>query len=79
MTVIPASPSDSHPGSSSPAVTPSGTGLLVAFALAVLAGIVPIALIGSAGWWMLPVAVATLLILAAGLIALLARILDDDQ
>ena len=79
MTAIPASPSDPHPGSSSPAVTPSGTGLLVAFALAVLAGIVPIALIGSAGWWMLPVAIATLLILAAGLIALLARILDDDQ
>ena len=79
MTAIPAPPSDSHPGSSSRAVTPSGTGLLVAFALAVLAGIVPIALIGSAGWWMLPVAIATLLILAAGLIALLARILGEDE
>jgi hypothetical protein len=57
--------------------TRSGTVLLVAFALAVLIGIVPITLIGS-GWWMLPLAVGTLLILAAGVTALLAGILDDD-
>jgi hypothetical protein len=65
--------------SSSVPQSSSGTALLVTFALAVLVGIVPIALIGSAGWWMLPVAMGTLVLLAVGVVALLARVLSDEE
>jgi heme/copper-type cytochrome/quinol oxidase subunit 4 len=78
MSTVSPSPSGSTPVASSSASAASGTWLLVAFALAVLVGIVPIALIG-AGWWMLPVAMGTLIVLAVGVIALLARILDDEE